>query len=313
MSSAIRGYEGDAMTKTFRGSCGALLLLALGAISASEGVKLRPLPAIDADDRGFGLKQPEGVAFDGKSLLAVADTGNRRLLKYTVAGDQVTPAGEIRLKEIPYPIKVQFGPGGDLFALDGKSRRIAWISPAGEFKDYVEPSGDVQAGPLMPRSFAIDRGGDLYVLDVFRARILVLDPSGKTGRTIAYPGKRGFLSDLAVDERGTVFAVDSVGRRVFMARKPDAALVPLTGDLRADLAFPTAIAVDGQGRIFLADQHGDGIVILGQDGSFRGRQGGTGWKVGSLRYPSGICAGPGGTILVADRENGRVQMFAVSE
>ncbi len=79
------------------------------------------------------------------------------------------------------------------------------------------------------------------------------------------------------------------------------------------MAFPTAIAVDGQGRIFLADQNGDGIVILGADGSFRGRQAGTGWKEGSLRYPSGLCAGPAGTIFVADRENGRVQMFAVSE
>jgi hypothetical protein len=54
-------------------------------------------------------------------------------------------------------------------------------------------------------------------------------------------------------------------------------------------------------------------VILGADGSFRGRQAGTGWKEGSLRYPSGLCAGPAGTIFVADRENGRVQMFAVSE
>ena len=301
------------MTRASRASCGALLLLALGAAHAAEGVKLRPLPAIYADDRGSGLKQPEGLAFDGKSLLAVADTGNRRLLKYTIAGDQATAAGEIRLNEIPYPIRVRFGPGGELFALDGKSRRIARISPAGEFKGYVEPSGDVQAGPLMPRSFAIDRAGDLYVLDVFRARVLVLDPSGGTARTIAYPGKRGFLSDLAVDERGTVFAVDSVGRRVFVAGKPDAVLVPLTPDMRADLAFPTAIAVDGQGRIFLADQNGDGIVILGRDGSFRGRQAGTGWKEGSLRYPSGLCAGPAGTIFVADRENGRVQMFAVSE
>ena len=301
------------MTKAHRCSSGALLLLALGSTHASEGVKLRPLPAIYADDKGSGLRQPEGVAFDGKSLLAVADTGNRRLLKYTIAGDQAIPAGEVRLNEVPYPIKVQFGPQGDLFVLDGKSRRIARVSPAGEFKGYVQPAGDGQAGPSMPRSFAIDREGNLHVLDVFQARILVLDPAGRTQRTIAYPARQGFLSDLAVDGRGTVFAVDSVGRRVFVARKTDVALVPLTGGMQADMAFPTAIAVDGQGRIFLADQNGDGIVILGADGSFRGRQAGTGWKEGSLRYPSGLCAGPAGTIFVADRENGRVQMFAVSE
>jgi sugar lactone lactonase YvrE len=301
------------MTKACRYPAGAFLLLTLAATDASEGVKLRSLPAIYADDRGSGLRQPEGVAFDGKSLLAVADTGNKRLLKYTIAGSQVTPAGEIRLSEIPCPIKVQIGSRGELFALDGKSRRIARISPAGEFKGYVQPSGDGQAGPLIPRSFTIDREDNLYVLDVFQARVLVLDPAGRTQRTIAYPKKHGFLSDLAVDDKGTVFAIDSVGRRVFVARRADIALTPLTGGMQADMAFPTAIAVDDQGRIYVADQNGDGIVILGADGSFRGRQAGTGWKEGSLRYPSGLCAGTAGTIFVADRENGRVQMFAVLE
>lgn len=301
------------MTRARRGVSGALLLLAVCALPASEGVTLRTLPAIYLDDQGGGMRRPEGVAFDGKSLLAVADTGNGRILKFTIAGEQAAPAGEVRLKEVPYPTRVGIGPQGDLFVLDGKSRRIGRISPSGEFKGYVRPAGDGPEGATMAWSLAIDGEGRLHVLDVLKARVLVLDAAGRTERTIGFPAGKGFLSDVAVDGHGTVYAVDSVGRRVVAARKSDPALVPLTARLQADAAFPAAIAVDALGRIYLADQNGDAILILGPDGSVRGRHGGTGWKEGLLRYPSGLCAGPAGTIFVADRENGRVQWFAVSE
>ena len=165
----------------------------------------------------------------------------------------------------------------------------------------------------MPRSFVVDREGRLVVLEVGQARVIVLGSDGKVLRQIAFPREPGFLSDLAVDDKGTVFAIDSVGRRVFAVKSADAILAPLTGPMMEDLAFPTAIAVDARGRLFIADQNEGGLVILGADGSFRGRQAGMGWKEGQLRYPSGLCAGATGTLFVADRENNRVQMFEVSE
>jgi NHL repeat len=289
------------------------LLLALSAASAAEGTKLRPIQALYSDDRGAGLRQPQGVACDGESLLVVADTGNRRLLRFTIVGDRVQPAGEIRLNEIPYPIKVQIGPKGELFALDGKSRRIARISPSGEFGGYVPLPGEGSAAPSIPRSFAIDREGNLFVIDIFQGRIIVLEPDGKSLRQIAFPREVGFLSDLTVDDKGTVFAIDSVARRVFLAKRTDALLAPLTGPMKEDMAFPTSIAVDGRGHLYIADQNEGGIVILGTDGSFRGRQAGIGWKEGMLREPTGLCAGIAGTLFVADRDNNRVQLFEVSE
>lgn len=292
---------------------GALLLLMLTHAHAAEGVKLRTLPPIYADDQGGGLRQPEGVATDGRSLLVVADTGNGRLARYTIAGDTVTPSGEFRLAEIPVPINVQVNSKGDLFVLDGKSRRIARLSSSGEFKGYLQPGGGGADGRTVPRSLRIDRGDNLYLLDVAQARVLVMGPDGGTRRSIPFPAETGFLSDLAIDDMGTVFVIDSVARRVFVARKSAAVFAPLTGMMKAEMAFPTAIAVDGQGMLFIADQHGGGIVILGPDGSFRGRQSGMGWKEGSLRYPTGLCFAGKGMLFVADRENSRVQVFAVSE
>lgn len=307
------------MTRIWRHASPLLVLTALTAVAnvtavtAVEPVKLRPLPALYASETGGGLRHPEGVACGAGGRIAVADTGNGRLLSYALAGDQLVPAPAIRLPELPSPIRVQFDADGGILALDGKLRRIARLTPAGKFLGYVEPPAEIAPGPMIPRSFAVDRAGNLYILDIFGGRIVVLDPGGGLLRRIALPDGAGFFSDIAVDGRGAVYAVDSVGARLYVARQDDAALAPLTPAMRAEMAFPTALAVDPQGRLFIADQHGGGIVIIGPDGSFRGRQAGPGWKEGTLRYPSGLCADGAGTLFVADRENNRIQAFAVSE
>jgi hypothetical protein len=290
-----------------------LLLLAVPAPRSAPAVRLKPLPPIYIDSKGSGLKEPEAVACDGGSTLIVADTGNGRLLKYSVEGSQVTPAGEIKLPELPYPIQVQVDPKGGILALDGKLRKIARLSPAGEFKGYVEIKGETAPGPVVPKSFKIDGEGRLYVLDIFHSRILVAGGDGQLQRRIDYPADPGFISDLAVDSRETVYAVQSTGSRVFVARKGDAALGPLTGSMKEDMAFPVAIAADDQGHLFISDKEGSGIVILGSDGSFRGRQSEMGWKEGFLHYPIGLCTTGPGILFVADRGNNRIQPFAISE
>ncbi len=139
----------------------------------------------------------------------------------------------------------------------------------------------------------------------------MLDRAGAVERTIAFAKETGFLSDLAVDGRGDVYAVDSVGRRVHVARAGEAALAPLTPPLVEDLDFPTAIAVDGEGRLFVVDEFGGGVVVVGRDGSFRGRLLGLGWKEGLVRYPTDVCIDGQGHLFLVERGNSRVQMFSL--
>ena len=287
----------------------AFVLIAAGA-SAAVTLKLKPVVSGYIDGKGAGLKQPEGVCSDGKSLIVVADTGNGRLVEYSFRGDTLTPGTDITVPQLPYPIRVQIEPKGNILGLDGKLRKIARLSPAGEFLGYVEPSGVPGDRPVIPRSFVVDRDGNLYVLDVFSARVLILDPSGKFLREIPFPREYRFLSDLAVDAGGNLFLVDSVGRKVFTAAKDAAVMTPLTGGLGEDLDFPTSIALDERGNILVVDQNGSGIVVIGRDGSYRGRQSGMGWKEGLLRYPSQVCVDRDGNVIVADRGNNRVQVFA---
>ncbi|MBI5576032.1 MAG: NHL repeat-containing protein [Deltaproteobacteria bacterium] len=290
----------------------AAVLLAAGADGhAAEAVKFRMNAPVYVDGKGAGIKLPEGVGCRGGSLL-VADTGNGRILRYAMSEGSWTPGAEIVLPQLPNPIRAEANSRGEIFVLDGKVRRIARISPSGEFQGYIAVSGDVQ-GAVVPRSFRIDKNDNLFVLDVFSARILVLDPAGKMQRQIPFPKEYGFFSDLAVDSGGNILLVDSVQGRVYKAAKDSAAVLPLSASLKEDAYFPVSIAADGRGNIYLVDQNGGGILILGQDGAVRGRRLSMGWKDGFLRYPAHMCVNEIGNVFIADRGNNRVEAFTIVE
>jgi hypothetical protein len=59
------------------------------------------------------------------------------------------------------------------------------------------------------------------------------------------------------------------------------------------------------------DENGAGIVILGQDGSFLGRQLTMGWNEGLLYYPSQMCINDKDEAFIADTGNSRVQVFSI--
>lgn len=286
----------------------AVFLLSPG-VFAAEAIKLRLISPIYVDGKGSGIKQPEGVGCGGKALVVVADTGNGRLLRYTIAGDTLTPVGDVILPQLPYPIRVQIDSKGEIYALDGKLRRIARIAASGEFKGYLDIAG--AQGTIIPRSFRVDRNDNLHILDIFSGRILVVDPAGKIQREILFPKEYVFFSDLAVDAGGTIFLVDSVGKRVYSVPKGSNIMSPLSDSLKDEVNFPTAISLDGRGNIYVVDQNGSGIVILGLDGSFRGRQLRMGWKDGFLRYPSQMCIDDSGNVFIANRGNNRVEVFTI--
>jgi sugar lactone lactonase YvrE len=285
----------------------------LGAVTAgtwAEGVRIRVLTGIYADAKGVGLKSPEGVAAPDAGRIVVADTGNGRLVEYQVTPDAVTALGEMSFPELPYPIRVAGRAKGDLFVLDGKMRRIGRVS-GGAFTGWVEPALE---GEIVPRALRVDGSGNLWILDVAAPRVLVLGKDDQVARTIPLPATPGaFYSDLAVGPHGDLFVLESVGRRLWIVPDKATEAKPFGPELATELDFANSIAVDASGRVFVADQNGGGIVVIGVDGSFQGRQSGPGWKEGLLRYPSALAIDPAGRLLVADRGNNRVAMFGLAE
>ena len=277
---------------------------------SAETVKFRYLQSVYFDEKGAGLKQPEGVASGEKSLLVIGDTGNDRLVRYTFQDRNLKGGSEIKIPQLSNPIRVQINSKGEIFALDGKKRRIVRLSPEGTFRNYVDPEGIPSPSPFVSKSFGIDRSDNIYLLDIFTGRVLVLNPEGKYQKQIPFPKEYGFFSDLSVDSKGNILLIDCVKAMVFSAPKDSNSFSPLTKSLREYLDFATSIT-DRRGSVYIVDEDGGGIVILGADGTFVGRQLSKGWNEGLLYFPSQMYVNERGEIFIADRGNSRVQIFTL--
>jgi len=287
-----------------------MLFFPVGAFSA-ETVKLRHVQSIYLDEKGTGMKQPEGVACNDKSLLVVGDTGNDRLLRYSYQDRSLKAGTEIKVQQLSNPIRLQVNSRGEIFALDGKKRRIIRLNPDGTFKGYVDGENIPSPSTFVPRSFKIDSQDNLYILDIFSARVLVINPEGKYQKQVSFPNEYGFFSDLSVDPKGGLFLIDCVKAMVFSTDKEAKSFSPLTKSLREYLNFPTSLTMDNRGTLYVVDENGGGIVILGKDGTYMGRQLSLGWNEGLLYYPSQMCLNEKGEVFIADRGNNRVQIFTI--
>jgi len=286
-----------------------MLLLAKVSVGA-EALKFKHFQSVYEDAKEAGFRSPEGVGCDGKGHILVADSGNGRLVQYTLINGKAMPDREIRAPELTFPVRVQTNSKGEIFALDGRRKRVVRFSPAGEYLGRVDAADSPPPSTAIPRSFDIGKDDTIYLLDVFGGRVLILTPEGKFSNKIDFPKGYEVISDLAVNEKGTVFLIDSVKAMVYVAAKGSGQFSPLTESMKEVMKFPATITTDGDGNLYLADKYGGNIYIVGQDGSFKGEQLTMGWKEGQLRYPCQVCVNDKGEVFVADRDNNRIQIFS---
>ncbi len=287
-----------------------VLVCFLGSVQASgaDSTRIRWVTSAYGDIEGRGLKNPEGVACSGKDLF-VADTGNSRLLHYTYADKIMTAKATFAIHK-SIPIVVQVNSKGHLYYLDGRERRIVVLDAAGS-DSFLDPKGLPFSTDMVPKSFKIDSEDNFHILDIFSEKVVVLDSEGQYLRHLAFPEGFGSFSDLAVDSSGSVFLLDGVEAKIYSAGANADQFSPLTESLKEYANFPTSLATDEEGLIYVVDRNGSGLVLVDPNGSFLGRKVGSGWTEGLLHYPSQICITDEGNILIADRSNSRVQLFKV--
>jgi DNA-binding beta-propeller fold protein YncE len=277
---------------------------------AADTVKFKPLGGATQDAANIPLKNPEGITC-GKGTVLVADTGNGRFVRYTLANDELKNGVELKVAQVSYPLRLESAPLDKVLALDGKTRKIARLAADGSFEGYLEFQNVTSPTDVVPRSMTVDAKGTIYVLDVFGDRVLVLDPGGAYTRQVALPKEHGFVSDLAVDQKGAIYVLDSQNAQVYKAAPDAASFLTFATGLQAYMYLAVTIDIDAQGRAYLLDQSDSGVVLLGPDGSFQGRYLSFGWKVGQLNSPAQACLAENGVLVVADRNNSRIQTFKI--
>jgi uncharacterized protein (TIGR03437 family) len=194
-------------------------------------------------------------------------------------------------------------------------------------------SGDggpaTKAGIGIPPDVAVDRAGNLYIVDRSNNRIRKVDTSG-TISTFAGNGVSDFSGDggpatsaalflpiaVAVDGAGTVYIADGGSNGL---RKVDTSgiinSVPIISSFLSRIASPGGMTVDSAGNVYISDLNGSAIYKLDKAGvlttvaggafGFSG-DGGPATKA-ALNFPSGVAVDSAGNIYFADKGNNRVR------
>ncbi len=183
-----------------------------------------------------------------------------------------------------------------------------------------------------PRSVAAGSDGDLYVADSRNHRILhiagdgnLLGEWGTFADSAAGDAPIGTFNEpwgVAVGPDGSVYVSDTWNHRIqkFSADGDPLLMwgqygqpVPELPESSSYFWGPRGIAVDSQGRVFVADTGNKRIVVFDSDGKYLSEFGTPGLDPGQFDEPVGVAVANDGTVYVTDTWNQRIQSFIPSQ
>jgi len=243
---------------------------------------------------------PDGVAVDGAGNVYVADRNNATIRKVTPAGVVTTLAGT----------------AGQIGSADGTGAAASF---------------------WYPEAVAVDGAGNVYVADRNNATIRKVTPAGVVTTLAGSAGQNGsadgtgaaasfsYPSGVAVDGAGNVYVADSDNNTIRKVTAAEvvttlAGSVGLSGSAdgtgaAARFSYPTGVAVDGAGNVYVADYYNDtirkvtpaGVVttLAGTAGQY-GSADGTG-ATARFSYPTGVAVDGAGNVYVADSDNNTIR------
>jgi len=168
------------------------------------------------------------------------------------------------------PLGIAFDAAGTLYVTDlaGLAPQVVVIDRTGALARTLGATDRLN----FPNGLAVDAAGNLYVADSNNGRLLVYDPSGKlaaqVGRGVGV-GNLGLPRGVAIDGRGRVYVVDTTGQAVFVygVLEPGAERLEYLGTFGTQgvedgaFEYPTGGAVDGRGRVYVADTINDRVQV----------------------------------------------------
>jgi uncharacterized protein YjiK len=260
------------------------------------------------------LRDPQGVAVDAAGNLYIADSSNNRVRKVSASGTITTIAGTgspgFFGNGLPGTRAFLYGPSGvavdtagNLYIADSSNNRVRKVSTSGTITTVAGNGssghwGDggtaTNAGLASPWGVAVDAAGNLYIADSDNHRVRKVSMSG-TITTIAGTGSYGFSGDGG----------------------------PATN---ASLAFPTGVAVDAAGNVYIADSDNHRVRKVSMSGTITtvAGSGTTGYSGGgysgdggpatgaTLNNPYGVAVDTSGSLYIADTYNSRVRKVSTS-
>lgn len=292
------------------------LVLGTATITAAADVPrpfIRPLGLITSHLEEGPLAEPRGVALDlTREEVWVVDTRGGRLGVFTSDGVPIfATSPSDRLRE---PHRVAVDSAGRLLVLDNDRTAINVLDYRGEWIGTLDLPG-LPAEPSIG-AIAVDRSGRLYVGENGEGRVHVFSPELKT---LARFGSRGTeegqfqsIAGIAADDEA-IFVVD---HQVTPVQVFDRRGTFLRGWGRHDMgaqnfSLPQAVALDSKGHVVVVDALRHEIKFFDREGRFLDRFGGYGGRPGNVAFPADVAIDGADRLYVAERGNGRVQVFEI--
>ena len=172
----------------------------------------------------------------------------------------------------------------------------------------------------------IDRNGRVFLLNRSNRPIIICDSDGNALTYWTIPDM-GRPHEISFDRDGNVYITDDEKHVIYKFDENGKLLMRLgTPGVFSDTGYvwkeyrtikhsagpfnrPTGVSVADDGRIYISDGYGNArIHIFSPDGELLKSWGEPGNGKGEFYIPHGILVS-GDTVYVADRENGRIQLF----
>lgn len=292
-----------------------LLLLLTSVVRA--GVDLQYIETIDKVSHGAGalerlsgtvgsaLKRPLSVAVRDGHLL-VADEGHNLIYSYDHSRKGLMAVAAYNRRIRGRVSGIYLSPEMQLYTVDRYSREVMVADAQQNFIVRLADRKNLN----QPVAVCVESGaGHVFVADGLYGHIIEFDG---TGRAYALHGARGsgfqagnMIVDMACGENA-MYVLSRFDPNITVISFQGALLARLP---RSEVRNPTAIALDGEQRLYVADAFDERIRIYSQ-GRLIGSFGGIGSANHQFREIGGLWV-DSERLYVADTGNRRIQVFSI--
>ena len=267
-------------------------------------------PAAPASSAAL-LEAPVALAVAPNGDLVIADRQSGQIFKTDASGNLLASAAYFDprgLSSTRAPRFVRIDYTGNVCVSDAVNPRITIYDSRLRPVSSLAPPYDALNLPEGSISgLAFGSYGEFYMADQLNGRIYRFDASG---RFIAdFQSEGGSLTQLSrpqglacADLDGAIYVCESGNSQIIVFDNLGAPIRTFGG---SELREPVAVALDRQGRCFVADAAGDAVVVFNREGQFLDRIDAGRIGFADFAAPSDVCISDS-TLYIADPSHGRI-------
>ena len=217
---------------------------------------------VDGTTSTATFESPTGIALDQSGNIYVIDGGVLR---------KITPAGNVSTINVGatlVDLGITIDAANNVYLIPSDSNHILKMTPDGNITNIYLTATGSYADLVTANGMATDKSGNLFITDKYPVEKISFPANTISVFSLApaVPTIGSQLGGIAVDAQGNVYFADTLNGWI---RKitPDGTVTIFAGNLEysgqqvdgivnsAQFVFPTGVAVDASGNVFVTDGH----------------------------------------------------------